>query len=315
MGAYRTSRNCKAFTLIELLVVIAIIALLVSILMPALGKARTLAKKAACSAQMRSVGLAAAIYRSEHDEKVPINVGGGSTNKAGQRVDFPGWRFLLVRNGGAPPNTFDCPASRFQIAKDYPSMKNPRDLSDKEAIDDLYGGGHPLQNQNYGSMGVMYLLVPFIRTGYPGQIAGDYLTNPERLYMNERDAIKGSTNDIAWRIQAGWKSPDRMYVADAFVTKGGVLPTHPSVEVSSSEGGPTNGTNSIHFIGNWLDGNAARRFADRHAGTNMLTHSGAVIGHKTQDLYAMMARSVGTYTYAGFDPSNIAATGYAGWWP
>jgi len=307
MGAYRTSRNCKAFTLIELLVVIAIIALLVSILMPALGKAKVLAKRAACAAQMRSIGLAAAIYRGDHDEKVPINVGGASTNKAGQRVDFPGWRFLLVRDGGAPPSTFDCPASIFQIAKIHPTMKDPRTLSDKEAIDDLYGGGHPMQNQNYGSMGVMYMLLAYIRENYPGRDGDNYLTNPGRLYANERDAVRGGTNDIAWRIQAGWQSPDRMYVADSFMTSGGVLPTHPSVEVPQSAGGPSNGTSSIHFVGAQFDGNAARRFADRHAGTNMLTHTGAVITHDTKKLY--------TLTTWMFSATSPAGTGYTKGWP
>ena len=52
----------KGFTLIELLVVIGIIALLVSILMPALGKARELAKRIKCASQIRSCMLAQALY-------------------------------------------------------------------------------------------------------------------------------------------------------------------------------------------------------------------------------------------------------------
>jgi prepilin-type processing-associated H-X9-DG protein/prepilin-type N-terminal cleavage/methylation domain-containing protein len=55
-------RRLTAFTLIELLVVIAIIALLVSILIPSLSKARTLARRATCGAQLRGHGSSLAVY-------------------------------------------------------------------------------------------------------------------------------------------------------------------------------------------------------------------------------------------------------------
>ena len=60
-------RKRSGFTLIELLVVISIIALLVSILMPALGKAREQAKKTTCSVQLKQFGLAWYFYAEEND--------------------------------------------------------------------------------------------------------------------------------------------------------------------------------------------------------------------------------------------------------
>ena len=57
----------KGFTLIELLVVIAIIALLLSVIMPALGKAKKLAKSMVCKTNLRSLQLGNILYIEDHD--------------------------------------------------------------------------------------------------------------------------------------------------------------------------------------------------------------------------------------------------------
>jgi prepilin-type N-terminal cleavage/methylation domain-containing protein len=64
----RRIENRRAFTLIELLVVIAIIAILAAILFPVFAQAKVSAKQAACILQMRQLGVAFLMYRSDFDD-------------------------------------------------------------------------------------------------------------------------------------------------------------------------------------------------------------------------------------------------------
>lgn len=66
------SRARSGFTLIELLVVIAIIAILIGILLPALGKARDAAKMAKCLANNRQMGLSMTLYGNDSKSWYPI---------------------------------------------------------------------------------------------------------------------------------------------------------------------------------------------------------------------------------------------------
>jgi len=65
----------KAFTLIELLVVISIIAILASLLLPALGKAKGKAKQIQCASRMKQWNLAVQMYTNDHDQWYPTESG------------------------------------------------------------------------------------------------------------------------------------------------------------------------------------------------------------------------------------------------
>jgi prepilin-type N-terminal cleavage/methylation domain-containing protein/prepilin-type processing-associated H-X9-DG protein len=66
-------KNRKAFTLVELLVVIGIIALLISILLPALSRARRAAQSAACLSNLRQLGNAYQMYINANSGFLPWN--------------------------------------------------------------------------------------------------------------------------------------------------------------------------------------------------------------------------------------------------
>lgn len=66
----------RAFTLIELLVVIAIIALLIGILLPAIGRARDTARGVICQTNVRQIATATLLYAGDYRGRFPTNIGG-----------------------------------------------------------------------------------------------------------------------------------------------------------------------------------------------------------------------------------------------
>lgn len=65
------SRKQHAFTLVELLVVIGIIAVLISLLLPALGRVRASARSLKCMSNLRQIGIAYQLYRNDNNNFLP----------------------------------------------------------------------------------------------------------------------------------------------------------------------------------------------------------------------------------------------------
>lgn len=136
----------KAFTLVELLVVIAVIAVLMGILMPALGSAREQARRTVCSAHMHDLGLSISLYCEQEDGALPaLRVGqNGDTNNTqltnhharwwrinNQAGQMSYWNLGLLWKAGIVEDgkIFFCPGARAAFKyKDYTEEGFPTDI-------------------------------------------------------------------------------------------------------------------------------------------------------------------------------------------
>ena len=97
-------RRTKGFTLIELLVVIAIIALLVTILMPSLNRARELARQSICASNLNGLGKGFILYATENNDAWPYN------NTTNVDPTVPNNLALMREKTKQPAGMFVCPS-------------------------------------------------------------------------------------------------------------------------------------------------------------------------------------------------------------
>ena len=109
-------RRPGGFTLIELLVVIAIIAILAAILLPALGMAREMARRAKCKSNLRQIAVAYITYATANgDFWLPTR------NKCGQwarNLDHERLSYFTDRYLGGNPDVWYCPSRSYEYHPD-----------------------------------------------------------------------------------------------------------------------------------------------------------------------------------------------------
>jgi prepilin-type N-terminal cleavage/methylation domain-containing protein len=111
------ARNTRGFTLIELLTVIAIIAILASMVFPAVNLVRENARKTQCANNLRQIVLAALSYGTDNDQQWPVCYAGKSatgmaTVADGAAVAVGSLEYLSSYTGGELiKKTFACPSN------------------------------------------------------------------------------------------------------------------------------------------------------------------------------------------------------------
>jgi prepilin-type N-terminal cleavage/methylation domain-containing protein/prepilin-type processing-associated H-X9-DG protein len=110
----------KAFTLIELLVVISIIAVLVALLLPALGRAKEAGRGTACLSNLRQIGIGLQVYVGDSNNRLPSmsDIYPGVTN------EFPGPDMVLSNQLGNL-NVLRCPSDKWRADKPLPFPQKP----------------------------------------------------------------------------------------------------------------------------------------------------------------------------------------------
>jgi prepilin-type N-terminal cleavage/methylation domain-containing protein/prepilin-type processing-associated H-X9-DG protein len=110
--------RAAGFTLIELMVVVAIIAILASILLPAIARSKEKGRQISCLNNMRQIGIAFRLYHGDADDVFPAP---GSKQRYGpQPEDWIWWQYgRNITNSsiaryldGFNPKIFTCPADR-----------------------------------------------------------------------------------------------------------------------------------------------------------------------------------------------------------
>ena len=122
MSSLKMHRQRMCFTLIELLVVISIIALLISIVLPALKEAKRHVLVLKCLSNLKQLGIGLAVYTAENDNRFPpdFTIVGNLVSTGGHPIPGPEYDSVQVFSdiaGGSPHEVYDCPLTPYDLPR------------------------------------------------------------------------------------------------------------------------------------------------------------------------------------------------------
>ena len=195
------SRSARpAFTLIELLVVIAIIALLIGILLPALGAARSSAQATVNLANLRSIGQGMTLYLNDHGEMMPFRLPSGQTHLGSGRPRAR-WHFPVGDYVGQPYTprdeaewaAFTGGDDGSARSDDMPRIDNDVFRDPTQDVDEYLADNGEIKALRNGSYGYNYQYLGNTRSSGPNGTPANYPVRDTMIRAHSSTIVVGDS--------------------------------------------------------------------------------------------------------------------------